>query len=103
MGNDPAPMRLFSTNRARAIVTERVVMAIGHGRIGRLRPVASDRSSEFLREQNRMDLLDVDTRSGAVSPSGTSRCARSWCTVNGTGGIGCRHAAHWHRVWYMRG
>jgi hypothetical protein len=38
---------------------------------------------------------------GAVSPSGTSRCARSSCTANGTGGIGCRHAAHWHRDWYM--
>jgi RNA polymerase sigma factor (TIGR02999 family) len=40
---------------------------------------------------------------GAVSPSGTSSFARSWCAVNGIGGTACRHAAHWQRVWYMLG
>jgi hypothetical protein len=33
-------------------------------------------------------------RCGAVSPSGTNRCARSWWAENGMGGIACRHAAH---------
>jgi hypothetical protein len=38
---------------------------------------------------------------GATSPSGTNSFARSWCAENGMGGIACRHAEHWHRVWYM--
>jgi hypothetical protein len=38
---------------------------------------------------------------GFVSPSGTSRCAKIWWAANGMGGIACRQAAHWQRVWYM--